>query len=275
VGLIFINKFYGITQDPVTKDFMIIMKYLGSDLKHYLTNEFDNIDWKIKLNKLKYIITGLESIHNTKIIHRDLYSGNILNYKYDSIICDLGLSKSSIASTDDDNEVYGVIPYVAPEIFQGKKYTVASDIYSFGMIMWEFMTGRRPFWNKIHDTELVVEICDGLRPPIDTNATEGYIKLMQGCWDSDPNKRPTAVNIRKILGDIWRVEYNITTKIIKSPNIGPITKNNPGAIYSSRILSSMIKSAMTIRGLRSQSITSKLGKYFIISNYDRKINKFY
>ena len=260
---------------------MIIRKYYGSDLKHYLTNVFYNIDWMGKLYKLTYIIIGLMNIHNTETIHRDLHSGNILNYtderddNYYTIICDLGLSKSSTTSTDDNDEIYGVIPYIAPEIFQGMKYTTASDIYSFGMIIWEFMTGRRPFWDRIHDIELIIEICDGLRPPIVTNAPQGYIKLMQECQDSDPNKRPTAVNIKKILFDIWRVEYNITTKIIKSPNIGPITKNNPGAIYSSRILSSMIKSAMTIRGLRSQSITSKLGKYFIISNYDRKINKFY
>jgi serine/threonine protein kinase len=38
---------------------------------------------------------------------------------------------------------------MALEIFQGQKYTKASDIYSFGMIMWEFMTGRRPFWDRI------------------------------------------------------------------------------------------------------------------------------
>ncbi len=70
---------------------------------------------------------------------------------------------------------------MAPEIFQGQKYTTASDIYSFGMIMWELMTGRMPFWDRYHDTELIIEICDGFRPPIVTNAPEGYIELMQKC----------------------------------------------------------------------------------------------
>ncbi len=259
----YVNKYYGITQDPVTKDFMIIRKYYGSDLKHYLTNVFYNIDWMGKLYKLTYIIIGLMNIHNTETIHRDLHSGNILNGSYyDISICDLGLSKSSTASTDDDEEIYGVIPYVAPEIFQGEKCTVASDIYSFGMIMWEFMTGRRPFWNRIHDSELIIEICDGLRPPIVTNAPDGYIKLMQECWDSDPNKRPTAADIRKKLNDMNYVELKNPTEIIKSPNIGPIAANNPGAIYSSRLLSGMIKSAISIRSMRSQSITLELGKYF-------------
>ena len=79
----------------------------------------------------------------------------------------MGISKSATESTDDNNnENYGIIPYMAPEIFQGQKYTEASDIYSFGMIMWEFMTGRRPFWNEIHDIELIIKISDGLRPQL-------------------------------------------------------------------------------------------------------------
>ncbi|CAI2183591.1 16546_t:CDS:2, partial [Funneliformis geosporum] len=102
--------------------------------------------------------------------------------------CDLGLSKSATEAAD--NETYGIIPYVAPEVLQGQKYTKKSDIYSFGMIMWECMTGRRPFWDCAHDTELILDICDGLRPPIgDIAAPEGYIELMKKCWDPNPNKR--------------------------------------------------------------------------------------
>ncbi|CAI2178476.1 10664_t:CDS:2 [Funneliformis geosporum] len=106
-------------------------------------------------------------------------------------MCDLGLSKS--ATVADDSEIYGIIPYVAPEVLQGQKYTEKSDIYSFGMIMWEYMTGRRPFWDRAHDTELIIDICDGLRPPISNiNAPEGYIELMKECWDPDQSKRPTS-----------------------------------------------------------------------------------
>ncbi|PKB99390.1 kinase-like protein [Rhizophagus irregularis] len=155
---------------------------------------------------------------------------------------------------------------MAPEIFKGKKYTKESDIYSFGMIMWEFMTSRRPFWNRSHDAELIIEICDGLRPPIVTNAPEGYIELMKECWHSDPNKRPIAADIYDRVLKMWDNE-RITaekTKIIQSSDIGPVTKNNPGAIYRSRPLSGMIQSAMftmSTRSLRSQSITAEFGKY--------------
>jgi serine/threonine protein kinase len=245
----YINEYYGITQHPESKNYMIIMNYCESgDLTRYITKDFFNINWYSKLNKLCDIISGLKKIHNVNIIHHDYHSGNIfLEASKSPIMGDLGLSKSAIESTNDENkEVYGIIPYVAPEVLQGQKYTKASDIYSFGMIMWELMTGRRPFWDKSHDTDLIIEICDGLRPPIVTNAPESYIKLMKKCWHSDPNKRPTAkyiyCKIYTLLEREWKCRYN-PTKIIKSPDIGPITTNNPDAIYKSRPLSTMIKSA--------------------------------
>jgi serine/threonine protein kinase len=266
---IFVNdytsEYYGITQDPSTQDMMIIMPYYSSgDLIHYITKDFYGINWHQKLCILYYLIRGLKNIHRVKIVHRDFHSGNIFsddyNYGHFLKIGDLGLSKSATAeSTDDNNENYGIIPYMAPEIFQGQKYTEASDIYSFGMIMWEVMTGRRPFWDRSHDTDLIIEIVDCLRPPIVTNAPEGYIELMEECWHSDPNKRPTATDIFGIINEMWKnekkmYESNNSTKIIESSDIGPVTINNPGAIYKSRPLSGMINSAMSLKSSINQSI---------------------
>jgi hypothetical protein len=134
------------------------------------------------------------------------------------------------------------------------------------------MTGRRPFWDRNHDTDLIVEICDGLRPPIVTNAPKGYIELMQKCWHSDPKKRPVAYLVghdgvyyegASYIGGIEQIlenERKNPTKIIKSPDIGPITTYNPGAIYKSRHLSTMIKSAESTRSLKSQNINSEISK---------------
>ncbi|CAI2164867.1 4729_t:CDS:2 [Funneliformis geosporum] len=114
---------------------------------------------------------------------------------FSACIGDLGISKSA-TETSDNNEIYGIIPYMAPEIFKGGQYTTSSDIYSFGMIMWELMVGRRPFWDQPHDTDLIIKICDGVRPPIITDAPIGYIELLKKCWDPDPNKRPKSTDVR-------------------------------------------------------------------------------
>ncbi|GBC24781.2 kinase-like domain-containing protein [Rhizophagus irregularis DAOM 181602=DAOM 197198] len=234
------TKYFGMTQNPITQNYMIITKYYKSgNLSNYITNDFFNISWHDKLIKLLQIISGLKNIHYANIIHKDYHSGNIF-IDYLAIISDLGINQSAI----DNSEIYGVIPYVAPEVFQGQKYIKASDIYSLGMIMWELMNGRKPFWDQNHDINLIIEICNGFRPPIVTNAPEGYIELMQNCWHSDPNKRPTASDIFKIVENIIFNESKIScfnpTKIIYSPNIGPVTTYNPGAIYKSRLLSELI-----------------------------------
>ncbi|EXX74648.1 uncharacterized protein OCT59_009239 [Rhizophagus irregularis] len=275
----YISKYFGFTQNPITNNFMIITKYYESgDLRNHINNDFYNITWFDKLVKLRFIIGGLKNIHDINIIHRDYHSGNIfLAAQETPITGDLGLNKSALCSSE--NEIYGVVPYVAPEIFQGQNYVKASDIYSFGMIMWELMTGRRPFWDKVHDTNLIVEICDGLRPPIVTNAPDGYIELMNECWHFDPVKRPTASNLLSKVKTMLENEINRKnpTKIIESSDIGPVITNNPGAIYKSRPLSEMIKSAIYIINLRSLTIISKIDKRkfddLIKDNYENDNSK--
>ena len=255
-SLFYLNSYYGITQNPITKDFIIIMKYYKYDLKRYIMENFYNIDWNKKLEILDNIVRGLDHIHDQGIIHRDLHSGNILcENELDVVISDFGLSKSATESSSNDNENYGIIPYMAPEIFKRQKYTTASDVYSFGMIMWELMTGRMPFWDQAQDTELIIDICDGLRPPTVTNASGGYIDLMQTCWDSDPNKRPTSDHIINTLFEEIIPNYNAEIAIVKSLDIGPITINDSRVIHKSRPLSVMISP------MRNQSIILKLGKY--------------
>ena len=97
--------------------------------------------------------------------------GNIDQY----LICDLGLSQPA-NNTLSNNEIYGVIPYIAPEILKGSKFSKESDIYSMGMIMWELTTGCKPFANIEHDTDLIYRIIDGKRPEI-TNDTLDYLLI--------------------------------------------------------------------------------------------------
>ncbi|CAI2174959.1 17089_t:CDS:2, partial [Funneliformis geosporum] len=80
-------------------------------------------------------------------------------------------------------------------------------VYGFGMIMWEWLTGRRPFWNRDHDVDLIIDVCDGLRPPIVTDTPEGYVKLMQECWHSNPKRRPTADDIKSRVLSITNSEH--------------------------------------------------------------------
>ena len=83
----------------------------------------------------------------------------------------------------------------------------------------------------------MIKIHDDLCPPIVTNAPKDYIKLMKECWNSNPDKRPTAADIREKLINIKEVEIENPTEIVKSSGIGPITSNT---LDKSRSLSSII-----------------------------------
>ncbi|GBB85040.1 hypothetical protein RclHR1_11600005 [Rhizophagus clarus] len=195
-------KYYGITQDPESKDFMLVMEYAnGKNLHKYVRENFEDITWNDKINILWKISEGLITIHEKNFIHRDFHSGNIFLSETDSYqrwqIGDLGLTQHSNDIFLND-ELYGIISYTAPEILNCDKYSRESDIYSMGMIMWELTTGRKPFDNLKHDiteSELMLFIIDGKRPEITNDTPECFSNLMKRCWDSNPIKRPSAIEI--------------------------------------------------------------------------------
>jgi serine/threonine protein kinase len=170
-------------------------------------SDINNFNWQNKLQLLKKIILGLKVIHESNLTHGDFHDGNILmsdNYN-EVFIIDLGLCKPISDLQDSNNkvdEIYGVLPYMAPEILRKKPYTPASDIYSFSMIMWEFTSGIPPFKHKAHDYHLVLNICEGgERPEIVENTPKCYIDLMKKCWDSDPLNRPTIIMLENIISE--------------------------------------------------------------------------
>src|SRR5437762_12080772 len=75
-----IVRCYGITKDPETNNFMMVMEYaqLGS-LRQHLNNSFNSLNWHHKLVNLQYIASGLLAIHKKGLIHQDFHCGNILN----------------------------------------------------------------------------------------------------------------------------------------------------------------------------------------------------
>ena len=102
-------------------------------LRNSLKN--NSYGWYFILDSLDNIISGLDAIHESKLVHCDLHDGNILCKGHLNFISDLGLSKpidyfQNKANSDQNKSVYGVIPYMAPEVLRGKPCTPASDIYT-------------------------------------------------------------------------------------------------------------------------------------------------
>ncbi|GES80042.1 kinase-like domain-containing protein [Rhizophagus clarus] len=242
-----IIKLYGFTKDPNTSKYMVVMDYANKgSLRSNLTKIVNN-NWNEKLRMLFEIIYGLSEIHKQDLIHCDFHDGNILNHRKDQVfISDLGLCRP-VTSSLEENEIFGVVPFMAPEILRGDPYTPASDIYSFSMIMWEFTSGVQPFKDIAHDVGLCISICKGERPDIIENTPQCYADLMKRCWNENPLERPSAGEIVQIMMEwIFRDCSTIISEELESNIIefisAPIGNNNlavgihPQAFYTSRIL---------------------------------------
>ncbi len=246
-------QLYGFTQNPDTLNYMVVMNYAE---KGNLRKNLPNIvkeKWLVKLERLYYIVKGLENIHQQKFVHCDFHHGNILLEQNILSISNLGLCKPvEDFQSSKKNDIYGVLPFVAPEILRGKPYTSASDIYSFSMIMWEFTSGISPFNDKEHDFHLALSICKSERPEIIENTPQCYIDLMKKCWDEDPLKRPNASELQGIImnwisiiteADIDEESKNICVEFYeadkflkqKQTNVS-IFKSHPQAYHTSRLL---------------------------------------
>ncbi|EXX53024.1 uncharacterized protein OCT59_017760 [Rhizophagus irregularis] len=248
--------FYGMTKDPETEEFMMILQFADEgNLRSVLSHNFKNILWKDKIIYLYWLIYGLKNLHDLGYFHKDFHSGNILQEGgYQTYISDFGLSGPSNKQKSDD-KICGVLPYIAPEVLNGEPYTLSSDIYSFGVIMTELSSGIPPFHKRKHDATLALEICNGLRPNFGKGTPEIYKKLAYKCMNANSNQRPTASELHDII-KFWycssrhdkeyqeEEKFGYKGKEIEAmfeeadkeiPNISTSYEKNPDAIYTSRL----------------------------------------
>ncbi|RIA83676.1 hypothetical protein C1645_833427 [Glomus cerebriforme] len=254
-----IIRIYGITKDPKTSNFMIVMEYADKgNLRQRLNSDFNSLSLNNKLDILRDISCGLSDIHKMELIHQDFHSGNILSSDKSSAyyrITDLGLCKPANEKSEKDNKkVYGVLPYVAPEVLSGKQYTKGSDVYSFGMIIYEVINGLPPYYDiPYNDEDLAIKICHGLRPSFNIKVPQLIVDIFKQCVDADPSKRPTASYLHEKFNQ-WHNDINYEDSEIykqikeadefnekqpsftKSDNTKLTYTTHHQAIYTSRLL---------------------------------------
>ena len=107
-------RFYGITQDPETHSYVMVLQYVESgNLREYLKINFNNINWDQKLKNLCELSFRLMNIHKLDIVHQDFHPGNILSYNFtDSMaISNFGLSKLIRANPNNPEKknIFGVL----------------------------------------------------------------------------------------------------------------------------------------------------------------------
>jgi serine/threonine protein kinase len=186
---------------------MMVLDYCSyGNLRNFLNVIEDYIDYGSKIDILQQISRGLLDIHNAGKVHKDFHSGNILlSVDKNPFISDLGMCQPVNKQSVKKEGIYGVLPYMAPEVLRGHQYTEAADIYSFGIMMNEFLSEEIPYDDIPHDELLAIKICKGLRPKISENIPKLLADLTIKCWDAEIEKRITAKELYQILKK-WNYE---------------------------------------------------------------------
>jgi len=170
-----------------------------------------SIDLLSKLKMAKEAAKGISWLHSLApaIIHRDLKPENILIAAGGKAVkvCDFGLSlvkDHSLQEREEMKRIRGSPAFMSPEALLGSELTLKTDVYSFGVILWELLTGKSPYDDMSIESfdQLIEEICEkGTREKIPEDTPPALKKLIESCWQASPDLRPNFITIIGQLDD--------------------------------------------------------------------------
>ncbi|KAM1233910.1 hypothetical protein ACFX13_003635 [Malus domestica] len=142
---------------------------------------------------------GMTYLHQNNIIHRDLKAANLLMDENEVVkVADFGVARVKSQSGVMTAET-GTYRWMAPEVIEHKPYDHKADIFSFGVVLWELLTGKLPY-EYLTPLQAAVGVAQkGLRPTIPKNAPPKLAELLEKCWQQDPASRPDFSEIIEIL----------------------------------------------------------------------------
>lgn len=230
-----IVKLYGACTKPPTV--CLVMEYAeGGSLYNVLHgagpqpiyNTAHAMSWLLQCSK------GVEYLHGMKpkaLIHRDLKPPNLLLIMGGTVlkICDFGTA-CDIQTHMTNNK--GSAAWMAPEVFEGNMYSEKCDVFSFGIILWEVITRRKPF-DEIGGPafRIMWAVHNGTRPPLISNLPKPLELLMVRCWSGNPAERPSMIEVARIMTHLYQFFRGAEEPLVYPNN--PQSCESPDFTFSS------------------------------------------
>ncbi|XP_055010658.1 tyrosine-protein kinase Fes/Fps isoform X3 [Boleophthalmus pectinirostris] len=185
----------------------IIMELVpGGDLLSFLRTEGLNLKPKMLVKMTENVASGMEYLESKNCIHRDLAARNCLVGEKNMVkISDFGMSRQN------DDGVYSAegglrqipVKWTAPEALNFGRYTTDSDVWSFGILLWEvFSLGMTPY-TSFTNQQTRDQVEKGYRMPAPSGCPVEISRIMNTCWEYEPQKRPSFKKLRAELASIY------------------------------------------------------------------------
>ncbi|XP_018403601.1 PREDICTED: focal adhesion kinase 1 [Cyphomyrmex costatus] len=190
------------------------------EMRAYLQSNKHRLDLATLLLYTFQLSTALSYLESKKFVHRDIAARNVLVSSHNCVkLADFGLSRWV-----EDQSYYTAskcklpIKWMAPESINFRRFTTSSDVWMFGVCMWEIlMLGVKPF-QGVKNNEVIRKLENGERLALPNHCPPRLYSLMSQCWSYEPSKRPTFKEIRETLHEILLEEKHQQQETMRREN---------------------------------------------------------
>jgi len=196
----------------VPPDIALVMEYCPRGTLHRLLHRSSvPLPLPMRIKMAMHVARGMLALHTSlpRIIHRDLKSANLLvGASFEIKVCDFGLSRTmahcAANCSNRSQSSFGTVEYAAPEVLRGEPYSEKCDVWSFGVVLWELLMRKRPYYEVTHSVSIIAGVSLGklglsaIPPDV---ADPGLAALVGICCSQHPAGRPSFVEIIQYLED--------------------------------------------------------------------------
>jgi len=185
-------RMLGIYRPQIGDNCMVFELAEHGNLEDFLRDDKNTLVLSDQLSMCKQIASGMRYLESINVIHRDIAARNVLVAADNRIkISDLGMSRNVREDYYGSKGTQFPIRWSAPEVLEYRKFSHKSDVWSFGVLIWEIFTNGKVPYAEFENSEVVKKVVAGMRLPKPTDCPDKIFELMQSCWQARAQDRPT------------------------------------------------------------------------------------